>query len=645
MPSRPRPSPRRRGLASGDATAPARARPASGRNTGQVAGLALDQPARHPAPTKAPGADQATAAAPAAAAANPRANGRAPRGAPGADEGGRRASSVTVNVHGRGERRLRPTRPPRPPAPGRQAVSAARPAASSHPARSLASGGALVEALAAGNKAAGTPAASTSAGAPLGLHCLTDPEQNARLYAYESSIRQSFDGIVPVLKELASHRCEPDFVERAQHIARQRLGVEPPAHLLDDAWVTGLDMRRLFAWTVFETYRRFSDDFFAHDPLGGRDGSAFAAFLQECGFHALDITPCADGRLAHAISYVLRLPYGSVRRRSYAGALFDIEDTVEKWVETELLRFREARPNPADAPTRYLKAAIYHYSSRDPAHRGCAAHGSDDAAAARAGWERLQDLRQAIENSFCCGASVDLLLLGIDTDTDAIRVHVPDRAGNCDLEHWLEATKVHRITAELPPAQARARIAELVRAHAPGRMGGGRTALDAGPTDGPTEGMVQLIARLIEQNLAQIDYVRQYHGGHYRDTDHAERFISTGFGFEEIQLRNLTYFAYLDTVEEGAADLDVGIHIFTGLNIIHGLPVPVIVRYDYHSRVPGARARAVAHCERIAEALKARYAKLCADGLLHCLRVVRDCDQRAPIEIVGSSLDPIAVGH
>lgn len=480
-----------------------------------------------------------------------------------------------------------------------------------------------------------------------GLHCLTDHEQNARLYAYDSSVRQAFDVIVPVLKEIASHRCEPDFVERAQRIARKRLGVEPPTHLLDDAWVTGLDMRRLFAWTVFETYRRFSDDFFQQDPLGGRDGSAFQAFLQECGFHALDITPCADGRLAHAISYVLRLPYGTVRRRSYAGALFDIEDTVEKWIETELLRFREGRPNPADAPTRYLKAVVYHYSSLDPGHRGCAAHGSDDAAAARAGWERLKALRQAIENSFCCGASVDLLLIGMDTDTDAIRVHVPDRDGYCDLEHWLEATKVHQITSGLTPTEARARIAELIRAHAPGRAAssGSRAAASAAPSAAPSDGMVQLIARLIEHNLAQIDYVRQYHGGHYQDTDHAERFIGTGFGFEEIQLRNLTYFAYLDTVEEGAADLDVGIRIFTGLNIVHGLPVPVIVRYDYHSRVPGARERAVAHCERIAAALKARYPKLCADGLLHCLRVVRDCDNQAQIEIVGSSLDPAVVGH
>jgi carboxysome shell carbonic anhydrase len=470
-----------------------------------------------------------------------------------------------------------------------------------------------------------------------GLHPLTDVGANQRLFDYESSVKRAFDDIVPVLKRLASERCEPDFTQRAQRIARTGLGFEVPEQILEAAWVRGLDMRRLFSWCVFETYRRASDAFFTDDPLGGRDGAEFRRFLHQCGFHLMDVTPCADGRLAHAISYVLRLPYGAVRRKSSAGTLFDIENTVEKWIETELMRFREGVPNTADAPTRYLKAVIYHFSSVDPAHQGCAAHGSDDAAAARAGWERLQGFRQAIENGFCCGASVDLLLIGMDTDTDAIRVHVPNAEGHCLLDRWLDASQVYEQTRGLGAEQARARIAELVRAHAPAADSTAR---------GPSAGMVALIARLLENNLSQVDYVRSYHGGSYRDNAHAERFIGAGIGFEEIQLRNLTYFAYLDTVEEGAADLDVGMRIFTGLNVSRGLPVPIVVRYDYHGGVPGARERAVAHCERTVAALKARYPVLCADGMLHCLRVVRDCDAAARIEIVGSSLEPAAeVAH
>jgi carboxysome shell carbonic anhydrase len=482
----------------------------------------------------------------------------------------------------------------------------------------------------------GTGAAAASA---RGLHPLTDAVANERLAAYESSVKGAFDAIVPVLQRIATERCEADFIDRAQRIARAELGYELPAHILEATWVTGLDMRRLFAACVFETYKRFSDDFYLSDPLGGReggrDGADFQAFLQDCGFHLMDVTPCADGRLAHAISYVLRLPYGAVRRKSYAGSLFDIENTVEKWVETEFLRFREGVPNTADAPTRYLKVVVYHYSSVDPAHQGCAAHHSDDEAAAREGWERLKAFRQAVENGFCCGASVDLLLIGMDTDTDAIRVHVPDADGYCDLEQWLDAGKVYEITQGLSAEEGRSRILELVRAHAPGK------AATLRPTSTAWEGTTRLLAWLIERNISQIDYVRRYHGGGYADIGHAERFIGAGIGFEEIQLRNLTYFAYLDTIEEGALDMDVGIKIFTGLNVSRQLPVPVIVRFDYHGRVPGARERAVAHCERIAGALKARYPKLCDDGLLHCLRAVRDCDAAAPIEIVGSSLEPV----
>jgi hypothetical protein len=132
--------------------------------------------------------------------------------------------------------------------------------------------------------------------------------------------------------------------------------------------------------------------------------------------------------------------------------------------------------------------------------------------------------------------------------------------------------------------------------------------------------------------------VRQFHAGSYSDAGHAERFIGVGIGFKEIHLRNLTYFAYMDTVEEGAADLDVGVRIFTGLNVSRGLPIPVVLRFDYHGAVPGARERAVRHCQRVSEAIASRYADLCRDGLLHTLLTVRDRDRPVPAETIGSSI-------
>ena len=459
------------------------------------------------------------------------------------------------------------------------------------------------------------------------LHPLSNGEANATLRAYEDAILGGFDRIVPVLKRLSALQHEDNFVSLAQQLAKAELGYELPLPVLENAWTSQLDMRTLFAWCVFEAYEQTSIQFFEADPLAGPDGSAaaeaFDGFLLECGFHLLDITPCADGRLAHAIAYALRLPFSSVRRRSHAGAMFDVENTVDRWVKTEHRRYREGVPNPAHSDTRYLKTVVYHFSSKDPCHEGCAAHGSDDKAAAAQGLQRLKDFQQAVENSFCCGASVDLLLIGMDTDTDAIRVHVPGRDGRTDLDTWLDARDVYDATQALRPEDAREQIQAMVAASA---------------ASAPDPGMVKLVARLIEHNLSQIDYVRQYHAGGYSDFGHAERFIGVGIGFKEIHLRNLTYFAYMDTVEEGAPDLDVGVKIFKGLNGSRGLPIPVVLRFDYHGAVPGARERAIQHCERVQRAIESRYSELCQQGLLHTLLTVRDRDRHVPAETVSSSI-------
>ena len=466
---------------------------------------------------------------------------------------------------------------------------------------------------------------------PEPLHPLTDRERNQWLQTYDNQVKSSFDKIVEVLKRISALQHEPGFEQKAQALALDAFGFSLPEDVLAKAWVAQLDMRSLFAWCVFETYKRTSEAFFTSNPLGGEEDTAFDAFVQDCGFHLLDVTPCADGRLAHAISYALRLPFSSVRRRPYAGALFDVERTVTRWIKTEHRRHREGVPNQAHEDTCYLKVVLYHFSSLDPHHQGCAAHGSDDAQAARSGLDRLHDFRQAVENSFCCGASVTLLLLGLDTDTDAIRIHVPTADGATNLNHWLDAREVYSQTMTMAPEAARQAIAERVRQDAEGAI---------------EEGMVRFISRLLENNISQIDFVRQFHNGAYGDAGHAERFIGVGIGFKEIHLRNLTYFAHMETVEEGAADLDVGIKIFKGLNISRGLPVPVVIRHDFHSSVPGSRERAVRSCERLAAAVHGRYQDLSRQGFLHTLLTVRDGDHHKPPEVLGSSLQaPVEEAH
>ncbi len=462
-------------------------------------------------------------------------------------------------------------------------------------------------------------------------HPLTDKLVNQELYNYEKDIKENFDNIIPVLKKISLIQNQEGFIEKAQLIAKNQLGISFPVYLIDKTWIKPLDMKSLYAWCVFQIHKKVSDDFFNNDPLNGAVGKDtsvnFEKFLHECGFHLLDITPCSDGRLAHSIVYPMRIPFSSVRRRSHAGALFDIENTVNRWIKTEHKRYRESIPNQHNANTRYLKVVTYHFSSLDPTHHGCAAHGSDDKLAAKEGLKKLLDFREAIENSFCCGASVDLLLLGLDTDTDALRIHISSLDNQIDIDNWICSKKIYENTYDLSEKQAMEEINKAVN-----EFSGKRS-----------EGMQRFVSQLIINNISQIDYVKNFYDGNYTDIGHAERFIGVGIGFKEVHLRNLTYFAHLDTVEEGSPDLDVGIKIFKGLNISRELPIPIVIRFDYSGKVPGAKERAVKDCRRVNEAINFRYNDLVKHGFLHTCLTVRDRDEKHSAVIVETSLKPISI--
>ena len=281
---------------------------------------------------------------------------------------------------------------------------------------------------------ASNPACTTDKGQPW-RHPLTNKSENYRLLAHEQAVKGHFAAIIPTLKHLAAQQYETDFIERAQMISQTNLGFELPSGILEDAWITNLDMRALYGACVMRTIRLVTEQ--AQVPLPQELDEA-TSFLLDCGYHAVDITPCSDGRLKGLVRYILRLPDDAIRsRKAYAGAMFDVEANVERWIETELMRYREGRPVTADAGTRYLKIVVYHWSSSDPAHEGCLAHHSNEREAAKAGLKRLREFRQAIEDSFCCGASVDILLIGVDTDTDCIKVHVPDADGEMSLYRWI----------------------------------------------------------------------------------------------------------------------------------------------------------------------------------------------------------------
>lgn len=442
-------------------------------------------------------------------------------------------------------------------------------------------------------------------------HALVDQELNRRLYAYETRVRGRFAAIADTLKVLSSLQHERDFVERAQNLARECLGYELPMALLEDAWVTGLDLRALHAHCIFQSFKVCVDRVDVDQAPWRERMTLDEAFFQSCGYHTVDISPCADGRLQGLLPFVLRLaPNEAVSVKAYAGAMFDVEGDVADWTHRELDRLTGGIPGGEDG--NYLKIAVYHYSTSNPGHQGCAAHGSNDVVALDSALARLNELRAAVDNTFGMGAAPEILLIGVDTDVDAIRIHVPDAGGDINPARYVCNATLYRETLGMLPETARAHIAASLA-----RVEG----------DSPcSPGMRRLILALLEANLSQIEYVIQHHAGRYAVIGHNERFICAGEAMSELQLRNKFYFAHLDTVEEGAADMDVGIRIFTGLNVKHGLAIPVLVHFHYSARVPGARARAVQRCRRVKAAIESRYAQLHAQGLLHCQMAVSDLE-------------------
>lgn len=461
-------------------------------------------------------------------------------------------------------------------------------------------------------------------------HPLTNLAANAQLGQCEDTVKGRFDRIVPFLRAVAGIPLGAEYVTRVQELAQSALGHTFPESLLSDNWIRGHNLRGLFGYAAFKALTAATDQFARKIKNEQEDADAAIGLLLDCGFHAVDISPCADGRLKGLLPYILRLPMSAFTfRKAYAGALFDIEMDLQQWQSVELRRYREGVPNLAAEPTRYLKIAVYHFSTSDPTHEGCAAHGSNDHQAIEAALNRLIGLRQAVENEFCCGASVETLLIGVDTDTDAIRIHIPDGEGNLNAHRFVDNATLYAQTLSMSADQALLAVHETIRA--------------ASSRDGwaqghglPHEGMQRFIATLLINNLSQIDYVVHRCGGRYplHDIGHAERFISAGDSSDEVQIRNLAYYAHLHTVEENTADIDVGIKIFKKLNVARGLPIPIAIHYRYDSNVPGARDRAVERARRVRDAIADRHHELHADQLLQFRLSVQDRPIGSPIEEV-----------
>ncbi len=216
-----------------------------------------------------------------------------------------------------------------------------------------------------------------------------------------------------------------------------------------------------------------------------------------------------------------------------------------------------------------------------------------------------------------------ILMVGVDTDTDAIRVHVPDGAGRMSLDRVVDNARLYGATAGLSREDGKSAIREAVAA-----------AAGVSPEDPATEGMRWFCGYLLKNNIGEMAYVLARHGGRYPDAGHCERLIVVGDPIDEAQMRNLAFQAQLDTIEDGGHDLSVGLTILGERLGAEGLATPVLAHVRFDPRIPGAEARARAKAQRLRGAILASHSDLAARGGLYVEAVVRpgDAPTLSPVE-------------
>ncbi|MCX7631666.1 MAG: carboxysome shell carbonic anhydrase, partial [Geminicoccaceae bacterium] len=114
--------------------------------------------------------------------------------------------------------------------------------------------------------------------------------------------------IEPTLAALAPQQFEPGFAQRAAETLRAQLGVDVAASQLAATWAQPLDFGALYARCVLAVFRELAQREFDRTLARWHEGESAPELIRRWGFHALDITPCADGRLAGVTDFILRVP-------------------------------------------------------------------------------------------------------------------------------------------------------------------------------------------------------------------------------------------------------------------------------------------------------------------------------------------------
>lgn len=423
-------------------------------------------------------------------------------------------------------------------------------------------------------------------------HPFADAAIASELRRREQEIEDAFERITFVLRDLAPLQFDEGFADLA--LSRlSAIGVTAERDWFIADWTKPLDLSAVHARCVSRLFARQVETGSERVRYRNSDeGEPVDTLVERWGFHAVDITACADGRLSGLLGAVLRVPFSIVSaRRSYAGAMFPVADALGDWEQVELRRWREAAPEQPDASSKYLKIGVYHFSSVDPQHEGCAAHGSDDNKAVSKLLDRLIEFKGAVRSKHGAEGGVALFMVGVDTDTDAIRVHVPDANGRVHADRFVSSADLHGFTASMSKPDAKAAVREAVA-----------KCTGVSSDDPATEGMRWFSGYLLKNNISQVDAVLRKYNGPYPVAGHAEKLIVIGDPIDDVQLRNLAFQAQMTSVEEGAGDLAVGYKILGARCAAENVAVPVLVVRDFDPEIPGDKdaARSAAKRMRVA---------------------------------------------
>ena len=94
------------------------------------------------------------------------------------------------------------------------------------------------------------------------------------------------------------------------------------------------------------------------------------------------------------------------------------------------------------------------------------------------------------------------MLIGLDTDTDSLKIHLPTRDGGIDLEKTISTLEIYNSTINFSQEDAEREICQIISK---------KSSKDK------LKGLEKFMYKLIVNNISQIDYVKSFHNGSYED--------------------------------------------------------------------------------------------------------------------------------